>query len=76
MDLVGSGEGYEDMFRDAVRVVVETRKASTSLLQRKLRVGYARAARIMEEMEEQGIIGPADGSRPRDVLIGSMDELG
>ena len=59
-----------------MRVVVETRKASTSLLQRKLRVGYARAARIMEEMEEQGIIGPADGSRPRDVLIGSMDELG
>ena len=76
MDMDGSGEGNDDMFRDAVRVVVETRKASTSLLQRKLRVGYARAARIMEEMEEQGIIGPADGSRPRDVLIGSMDELG
>ena len=69
-------KAIDDMFRDAVRVVVETRKASTSLLQRKLRVGYARAARIMEEMEEQGIIGPADGSRPRDVLIGSMDELG
>ena len=76
MDMDGSGEGNDDMFRDAVRVVVETRKASTSLLQRKLRVGYARAARIMAEMEEQGIIGPADGSRPRDVLIGSMDELG
>ena len=76
MDMDGSGEGNDDMFRDAVRVVVETHKASTSLLQRKLRVGYARAARIMEEMEEQGIIGPADGSRPRDVLIGSMDELG
>ena len=76
MDMDGNGEGNDDMFRDAVRVVVETRKASTSLLQRKLRVGYARAARIMEEMEEQGIIGPADGSRPRDVLIGGMDELG
>ena len=76
MDMDGGGEGNDDMFRDAVRVVVETRKASTSLLQRKLRVGYARAARIMEEMEEQGIIGPADGSRPRDVLIGSTDELG
>ena len=76
MDMDGNGEGNDDMFRDAVRVVVETRKASTSLLQRKLRVGYARAARIMEEMEEQGIIGPADGSRPRDVLIGSTDELG
>ena len=73
---MAAAKGNDDMFRDAVRVVVETRKASTSLLQRKLRVGYARAARIMEEMEEQGIIGPADGSRPRDVLIGSMDELG
>lgn len=68
-------EGGDDMFRDAVRVVVESRKASTSLLQRKLRVGYARAARIIEEMEEQGIIGPADGARPRDVLIRSLDEL-
>lgn len=68
-------EGGDDMFRDAVRVVIETRKASTSLLQRKLRIGYARAARIIEEMEEQGIIGPADGARPRDVLIRSMDEL-
>ena len=68
-------EGGDDMFRDAVRVVTETRKASTSLLQRKLRIGYARAARIIEEMEEQGIIGPADGARPRDVLISSLDEL-
>lgn len=69
------GEGGDDMFRDACRVVIETRKASTSLLQRKLRIGYARAARIIEEMEEQGIIGPADGSRPRDVLITSLDDL-
>ncbi len=69
------GEGGDDMFRDACRVVIETRKASTSLLQRKLRIGYARAARIIEEMEEQGIIGAADGSRPRDVLITSLDEL-
>lgn len=67
--------GGDDMFRDAVRVVTETRKASTSLLQRKLRIGYARAARIIEEMEEQGIIGAADGSRPRDVLISSLDDL-
>ena len=68
-------EGGDDMFRDAVRVVVEARKASTSLLQRRLRIGYARAARIIEEMEEQGIIGAADGSRPRDVLINSMADL-
>lgn len=69
------GESGDSMFQDACRVVIETRKASTSLLQRKLRIGYARAARIIEEMEEQGIIGPADGSRPRDVLIRSMDDL-
>ena len=68
-------EGGDDMFKDAVRVVIEGRKASTSLLQRRLRIGYARAARIIEEMEEQGIIGPADGSRPREVLISSVDEL-
>ncbi len=68
-------EGGDDMFQDAVRVVIEGRKASTSLLQRRLRIGYARAARIIEEMEEQGIIGPADGSRPREVLISSLDEL-
>lgn len=70
-----SNEGGDSMFKDACRVVIESRKASTSLLQRKLRIGYARAARIIEEMEEQGIIGPADGSRPRDVLIRSMDEV-
>lgn len=68
-------EGGDDMFRDAVQVVIQNRKASTSLLQRKLRVGYARAARIIEEMEEQGIIGPADGARPRDVLISSLSDL-
>lgn len=74
MDFDG-GEGGDDMFKDAVRAVIEGRKASTSYLQRRLRIGYSRAARIIEEMEEQGIIGPADGSRPRDVLITSLDEL-
>jgi len=65
----------EDMFRDAVRVVIESRKASTSLLQRRLRIGYGRAARLIEEMEEQGIIGQADGSRPREVLVSSLDQV-
>lgn len=73
MDFDGGGD--DDMYKDAVRVVVESRKASTSLLQRRLRIGYSRAARIMEEMEEQGIIGPADGARPRDVLISNVDDL-
>lgn len=69
----GSGDSE---YQDAVRVVVEMRKASTSLLQRRLRIGYSKAARIIEEMEEQGVIGPADGSRPREVLIGSVEDLG
>lgn len=73
MDMDG-GSGDSE-YQDAVRVVVEMRKASTSLLQRRLRIGYSKAARIIEEMEEQGIIGPADGSRPREVLISSLDDL-
>jgi len=75
MDFDANNDGHDDMFKDAVRVVVDSGKASASLLQRRLRVGYARAARLMEEMEEQGIIGPADGARPRDVLISSIDEV-
>lgn len=74
MDFNSSG-GTDDMYKDAVRVVVEAGKASASLLQRRLRVGYARAARLVEEMEDNGIIGPADGSRPRDVLVSSLDDV-
>jgi S-DNA-T family DNA segregation ATPase FtsK/SpoIIIE len=55
--------------------VIENKKASTSLLQRRLRIGYGRAARLIEEMEEQGIIGAADGSRPREVLVSSLDQV-
>lgn len=65
----------DDLYKDAVRVVIESGKASASLLQRRLRVGYARAARLVENMEDQGIIGPADGARPREVLISSIEEL-
>ncbi len=69
------GQGDEAEFKDAVRVVIEARKASTSLLQRRLRIGYGKAARLIEEMEEQGIISPADGSRPREVLVSSLDDV-
>lgn len=65
----------DDLWRDAVKVVIDGKKASTSLLQRRLRVGYARAARLIETMEEQGIVGPADGARPREVLVGSLDDV-
>jgi S-DNA-T family DNA segregation ATPase FtsK/SpoIIIE len=70
----GNADADDELWQDAVSVVVEGRKASTSLLQRRLRIGYARAARLIEAMEEQGIVGPADGSRPREVLISSLDE--
>lgn len=68
-------EGGDDIFKDAVRVVIQARKASTTLLQNKLRIGYPKASRIMSEMEEQGVIGPADGSKPREVMISSLDDL-
>ncbi len=74
MDMDGAGD--DDLYRDALQVVVDSGKASASLLQRRLRVGYARAARLIETMEEQGVIGPADGARPREVLISSLDDLG
>lgn len=65
----------DPIYKEAVRVVIEGRKASTSLLQRRLRIGYAKAARLIEAMEEQGIIGQADGSRPREVMVSSIDEV-
>ncbi len=62
-------DGEQDpMYEDAVRVVVEMGKASTSTLQRRLRLGYGRAARILDMMQHEGIIGPPDGSKPREVL--------
>jgi len=65
----------DDMMKDAVAVVIHTGKASTSLLQRKLRIGYGRASRLIDIMEEQGIVGPADGAKPRQVLVSSVDEV-
>ena len=64
----------DPMLEEAIRVVVENGQASTSLLQRRLKLGYARAARIIDEMEQRGIVGPYEGSKPRKVLI-SMDQL-
>ncbi len=58
----------DPLYEDAVRIVLEMGKASTSILQRRLRLGYGRAARLLDMMQKEGIIGPPDGSRPRDVL--------
>ena len=64
----GSAGATDPMYKEAVRLVLEMGKASTSTLQRRLRLGYGRAARILDAMEQEGIIGPPAGSRPRDVL--------
>ena len=71
--MVGSDDD-DDLFEDAKQAVMEAGKASTSYLQRKLRVGYSRAARLMDLLEERGVIGPQDGSKPRDVIVGRDDE--
>ena len=57
------------MLPAAVDVILETGQASVSMLQRRLKLGYARAARIVDEMEEKGIVGPFQGSKPRTILI-------
>jgi S-DNA-T family DNA segregation ATPase FtsK/SpoIIIE len=61
-------EDNDDLFDDAVRLVFEFGKASTSLLQRRLRIGYGRAAHLIDMMEHDGLVGPADGSKPREIL--------
>jgi S-DNA-T family DNA segregation ATPase FtsK/SpoIIIE len=64
-----TGAGFDDpSYREALQIVLQIGKASTSTLQRRLRLGYGRAARILDAMEKDGIIGPPDGSRPREVL--------
>jgi S-DNA-T family DNA segregation ATPase FtsK/SpoIIIE len=63
----------EELFKSAVKIVLEAGKASTSLLQRRLKIGYARAARLLDLMEEKGIVGPQEGSKPRKVLIAPED---
>ena len=67
--------GSDPMFKQAVEVVIDAGQASTSLLQRRCKLGYARAARIMDEMEEKGIIGPYEGAKPRAVLISRQQWL-
>ncbi|HRY62927.1 MAG TPA: DNA translocase FtsK, partial [Candidatus Paceibacterota bacterium] len=66
----------EAIFNEAKKVVMSTQKASTTLLQRKLKLGYARASRIMDLLEERGVIGPGDGAKPREVYMKSGDNMG
>ena len=63
------GEDEDEMIEEAIDVIMDCRQASTSMLQRRLKVGYSRAARIIDQIEERGIIGPFEGSKPRQILI-------
>ncbi|MBD3380456.1 MAG: DUF87 domain-containing protein [Candidatus Omnitrophica bacterium] len=72
---VGVEQEKDDLYDEAVKIVVTTKQASVSMVQRKLRVGYTRAARMIDIMEEEGIVGPYNGSKPRDILIEDIDDL-
>jgi len=65
----------DPLLPEAVQVIFQAKKASASLLQRRLKVGYARAARLLDLLEEQGVIGPADGAKPRELLMSSMEQF-
>ncbi len=73
-DVMQDDTDDDDLYEDAREVVIQAGKASTSYIQRKLRVGYSRAARLMDILEAKGVIGPADGSKPREVLEGKSTE--
>ncbi|MBI2062160.1 MAG: hypothetical protein HYT64_00480 [Candidatus Yanofskybacteria bacterium] len=65
------GQADDSLFGEAKEVVLQAKKASASLLQRRLRIGYARAARLLDMLEERKVVGPAEGAKPREVLIKS-----
>jgi len=82
LGLESTGGEHDELFEEALRICVEMKRASTSVLQRRLRIGYGRAAAILDIMEREGLIGQADGSRPRPVLgrayemVADWDEMG
>ena len=61
-------DGDDPLYQQALDIVIQAGKASASYIQRRLKIGYNRAARLVEEMEERGIVGPANGSKPREII--------
>ncbi|MFH0792204.1 MAG: DNA translocase FtsK 4TM domain-containing protein [bacterium] len=79
-EIKGLNGENDSLYEEARRIVIEAKKASASLLQRRLRVGYARAARLIDLLEERGVVGPGDGAKPREILVlpsngGHMEEI-
>jgi len=70
-----SEDSEDDLYDEAVEAVVLAKQASTSLLQRRLKIGYGRAARLLDDMEKRGIVGPPDGNKPRKVLVKNLGDL-
>jgi S-DNA-T family DNA segregation ATPase FtsK/SpoIIIE len=66
---------YDEKYDEAVALITETRQASISMIQRHLRIGYNRAARIIETMEQEGLVGPSDGAKPREVLVRGYEDI-
>ena len=75
-DSMAGDEAEDDLYEEAKEIVVKANKASTSYLQRKLRIGYARAARLIDILEEKGVVSEGDGAKPREVLIKTDDRFG
>ncbi|HEU4342620.1 MAG TPA: DNA translocase FtsK 4TM domain-containing protein [Candidatus Binatia bacterium] len=73
IEAAAGDEEYDEMYDQAVAIVTETQQASISMIQRRLRVGYNRAARMIEQMERDGVVGPADGAKPREVYAKRID---
>lgn len=71
----GVEQEKDDLYKEAVKIVVGTKQASVSMIQRKLRVGYTRAARMVDIMEEEGIVGPYNGSKPREILVEDASQV-
>ena len=72
---IKSNQGSQDeLFDEAMNLVTEYQQASTSFLQRRMKIGYSRAARLMDELESAGIVGPAEGAKPRQILLAQKGE--
>ena len=73
--MYGDLDDRDELFADAARLIFKLQQCSTSTLQRRLKLGYARAARIVDQLEEAGIVGPKNGSNAREVLVTDEEEL-